>query len=115
VPVLVKPAADMRRIAAMIPGDWQNDGTQQTYVAYLFGGIAAQDLIEELPVKRQYIEFIHGNGAIVWNIRRENYNRSQITRLAGHPAYAAMTTRNVNTARKLAALCGWSPGDQSLT
>ena len=44
-------------------------------------------------------------GAIVWNIKRENYNRSQITKIAGHSSYARMTTRNVNTARKLAALC----------
>ena len=42
--------------------------------------------------------------AIVWNIKREHYNRSQITKITGHRSYARMTTRNVNTARKLAAL-----------
>jgi uncharacterized protein (DUF1697 family) len=44
-------------------------------------------------------------GAIVWNIKREDYHRSQINKIVGHSSYARMTTRNVNTARKLAALC----------
>ena len=41
----------------------------------------------------------------VFRFKRENYNRSQITKIVGHCSYARMTTRNVNTARKLAALC----------
>lgn len=104
VPTLVKTAAEMSAIAAAIPADWANDQTQQTYVAYLFADVDGPELIETLPVRMEYLTIFHTPGAIVWNIRRENYNKSHITKIAGHPAYARMTTRNVNSARKLAAL-----------
>ena len=61
--------------------------------------------MSDLPVKFEFLSIYHTPGAIVWNIKRENYNRSHITKIAGHSSYARMTTRNVNTARKLAAMC----------
>ena len=104
VPTLVKTSAEMIAIAESIPSEWGSDQGEQTYVAYLFGDVDRPGLVSELPIKRQYMSIFYTPGAIVWNIRRENYNRSQITKIAGHAAYASMTTRNVNTARKLAAL-----------
>ncbi len=59
-------------------------------------------------MKMEFLTIFYTPGAIVWNIRRENYNRSHITKIVGHSSYARMTTRNVNTARKLAALCAES-------
>lgn len=105
VPVLVKSADDMIQIAASIPPEWQNDQSQQTYVAYLFEEFAYEGLISELPVKKEFLQMHYCNQALVWNIKRENYNKSQITKIASHPAYGFMTTRNSNTARKLAELC----------
>jgi uncharacterized protein (DUF1697 family) len=104
IPTLVKTSAEMTNIQKSIPDDWANDATQQTYVAYLFSDIANPELIDELPIKRQFVEIIYAHEAIIWNIKRENYNRSQITKIANHPSYSRMTTRNVNTARKLAEL-----------
>jgi uncharacterized protein (DUF1697 family) len=105
IPTLVKTSTEMIQIADSIPSDWGSDEGQQTYVAYLFGDVDKPGLVSELPVKKQFMSIFHTPGAIVWNIRRENYNRSQITKIVGHSSYARMTTRNVNTARKLAALC----------
>jgi uncharacterized protein (DUF1697 family) len=42
------------------------------------------------------------NGAIIWNVQRENYNKSQLNKIISHKIYKDMTVRNVNTARHLA-------------
>jgi uncharacterized protein (DUF1697 family) len=105
IPTLVKTSAEMIEIAESIPSEWGSNDGEQTYVAYLFSDVDKPVLLSELPVKRQFMSIFYAPGAIVWNIKRDNYNRSQITKIAGHNSYARMTTRNVNTARKLAALC----------
>jgi uncharacterized protein (DUF1697 family) len=105
IPTLVKTAAEVIAIAESIPSGWGNNDGEQTYVAYLFSDVDKPSLVSELPVKRQFMSIFYAPGAIVWNIKREDYNRSQITKIVGHSSYARMTTRNVNTARQLAALC----------
>lgn len=105
VPTLVKTSTEMIEIAGSIPSEWGSNDGEQTYVAYLFSDVDEPSLVSELPVKRQFMSIFYAPGAIVWNIKREDYNRSQITKIVGHSSYARMTTRNVNTARKLAALC----------
>lgn len=105
IPTLFKTSSQIISIAASIPSEWANDQRQQTYVAYLFPDVDVPDLVSDLPVRFEFLTIYHTPGAIVWNIKREDYNRSHITRIAGHSSYARMTTRNVNTARKLAAMC----------
>ncbi len=105
IPALVKTSAEVIAIAESIPSEWGSNDREQTYVAYLFSDVDKPGLVSELPVKRQFMSIFYAPGAIVWNIKREDYNRSQITKIVGHSSYARMTTRNVNTARKLAALC----------
>ena len=105
IPALVKTSEEVIAIAESIPSEWGSNDGEQTYVAYLFSDVDKPGLVSELPVKRQFMSIFYAPGAVVWNIKRENYNRSQITRIVGHRSYARMTTRNVNTARKLAALC----------
>ena len=105
IPILIKTSVDMVNIAKSIPDYWKNDETQQTYIAYLFSDIATPELINELPIKKQYMEIKYAHGALIWNIKKENYNKSQITKIAGHSSYSKMTTRNANTARKLAEMC----------
>ena len=105
IPTLVKTSEEMQEIIKSIPNDWMNNESQQTYIAYLFKDVAYPELIEELPIKRQYIDIRYVHECIIWNIKREYYNKSQITKIANHKSYERMTTRNVNTARKLAELC----------
>jgi uncharacterized protein (DUF1697 family) len=105
ISILIKTSMDMVNIAKSIPNHWKNDETQQTYIAYLFSDIANPELINELPIKKQYMEIKYAHDAVIWNIKKENYNKSQITKIAGHSSYSKMTTRNANTARKLAEMC----------
>jgi uncharacterized protein (DUF1697 family) len=104
IPTLIKTSDEIELIRSAIPNDWENDKTQQTYIAYLFNDVARPELINELPIKKQYIDIRYAHEAIIWNIKRENYNKSQINKIINHPSYLRMTTRNVNTARKLAEL-----------
>lgn len=108
IPTLVKTSPEVIAIAESIPSEWGSNDGEQTYVAYLFSDVDNPSLVSELPVKTQFMSIFYTPGAIVWNIKREDYNRSQITKIVGHSSYARMTTRNVNTARKLAALCAES-------
>jgi uncharacterized protein (DUF1697 family) len=105
IPTLIKTSTEMIKIKDSIPKEWKNDETQQTYIAYLFSDVASPRLINELPIKRQFMEIKYAHKAIIWNIKRINYNKSQITKIVNHPAYNRMTTRNANTARKLAEMC----------
>jgi len=104
VAVLVKTSAEIVAIADAIPESWASGPGEQTYVAYLFEDFDDPSLVDDLPVKREYMSIFYTPGAIVWNIKRADYNRSHITKIATHPSYGSMTTRNVNTARKLARL-----------
>ena len=108
IPTLIKTSAEIVSIAESIPGEWESDASEQTYVAYLFSDVDKPGLVSELPVNMEFLSIYYTPGAIVWNIKREDYNRSHITKIAGHSSYARMTTRNVNTARKLAAMCAES-------
>jgi uncharacterized protein (DUF1697 family) len=105
IPTLIKTSAEIVSIAESIPSAWESGAGEQTYVAYLFSDVDKPGLVSELPVKMEFLTIYYTAGAIVWNIKREDYNRSHITKIAGHSSYARMTTRNVNTARKLAAMC----------
>ncbi len=102
VPILVKTETEMKRISAAIPREWQNDTRERTDVAYLFPEIDTEKIIDELPVKKEFIDIRYARGAIFWNIQRENIYKSQLAKLISHKLYKQMTIRNVNTARYLA-------------
>jgi len=102
IPALVRTVKDMRRIAKAIPKDWQNDDTYKTDVAYLFDEIDSRNIIDELPVNKEFVDIRYVKGALFWHVARKHYNKSRINKLIGHNAYTLMTIRNVNTARALA-------------
>lgn len=102
IPLLVKSHEQMRKIAAAVPADWKNDVDQRTDVAYLFADIDQPATVQQLPMKTEYVKIKYVPGALIWNIDRVNYGKSQLNKLIGHPLYQSMTVRNVNTARKLA-------------
>ncbi|TGL16355.1 DUF1697 domain-containing protein [Leptospira levettii] len=102
IPTIVKTEKEMKKIAKAIPENWQNDLTQRTDVAYLFPEFDSKSLIDELPIKKEFLEIRYVKGAIIWNIKRENVNKSHLAKLISHKLYQSMTIRNVNTARFLA-------------
>lgn len=102
IQTLVKSELEMQKIAEAIPNDWKNDTEHKTDVAYLFDEIDLEKTIDEIPIKKEYLDIRYTKGAIFWHIDRKNYNKSHINKLIGHKLYQFMTVRNVNTARFLA-------------
>lgn len=104
IPVLIKSVDDLKNITKNIPKDWKNNDIQRTDVAYLFPEIDSKKIIDELPVKKEFIDIRYTKGAIFWNVKRENVYKSQLAKLISDKLYKLMTVRNVNTARFLGAL-----------
>ena len=102
IPTLVKTEKEMIRIAEAVPRTWKNDAEQRTDVAYLFPEIDAKKIIDELPVKKEFIDVRYIKGAIFWNVKREDVYKSHLAKIISHKIYQFMTVRNVNTARYLA-------------
>ncbi|MDD5464021.1 MAG: DUF1697 domain-containing protein [Candidatus Moranbacteria bacterium] len=102
IQVLVKTEKEMQKIALAIPRDWHNDIEQKTDVAYLFADVDTRKIIDELPIKKEFVDMRYVKGAIFWNVKRKNYNKSHLNKIISHEAYKSMTVRNVNTARYLA-------------
>jgi len=98
IPFLVKTENEMKKIAGAIPKEWQNDSTHKTDVAYLFPEIDSKEILDELPVKKEFIDIRYVPGALFWNIDRNNYNKSNLNKIISHRVYQFMTVRNVNTA-----------------
>jgi uncharacterized protein (DUF1697 family) len=101
VQVLIKTAKEMKTIADAIPRQWENDSEQRSDVAYLFPEVDSAKTINELPVKKEFIDIRYVKGAIFWNVRRKDVNKSHLVKLIGHKLYQFMTVRNINTARYL--------------
>ncbi|MDD2734454.1 MAG: DUF1697 domain-containing protein [Desulfuromonadaceae bacterium] len=104
ISVLVKTVHELAHIAAQIPVNWENDTEQRTDIAYLFDEADTEDIINELPIRKEFLDVRYSTGALMWNVKRENYNKSQLNKIIGHRLYQYMTIRNVNTARYLAGL-----------
>lgn len=101
IPTLVKTEKEIVDIAEAIPKTWKNDTMQRTDVAFLFPEFDTKKTIDELPVRKEFIDVCYVKGAIYWNVKRENVYKSQLGKLIGHKLYKYMTVRNINTARAL--------------
>jgi len=104
IPVLVKSSLELSRIQAAIPTTWQNNDSQKTDVAYLFEEADTEATLDLLPIRRDFLDVRYVQGALLWNVSRQNYDKSHLNKLVSHALYQQMTVRNVNTARQLALL-----------
>ncbi len=99
---LVKTEREIMFIADAIPKNWKNNKEQRADVAYLFPEVDLKKTINDLPVKKEFIDVRYIKGAIFWNVKRENVYKSHLVKIIGHKLYKSMTVRNINTARYLA-------------
>jgi uncharacterized protein (DUF1697 family) len=101
IPVLVKTSREMKLIADSIPREWKNDNVEKSDIAYLFAEIDNAEIIDKLPIKREFLDIRYIKGAVFWNVKRKNYNKSNLNKIISSKYYKFMTVRNVNTARIL--------------
>ena len=102
IPTLIKTEKEIKEIAKAIPKTWKYDSEQYTQIAYLFPEVDSKNIIDEFPVQKEFIKMKYTKGAVIWNIKRENYNKSHLNYIFALKLYQYMTVRNVHTARSLA-------------
>lgn len=102
IPTIIKTTKEIKKISNAIPRTWQNNKVERSDVAYLFPEIDSRKTINELPIKKEFINIIYTKGAIFWNVNRKNYNKSHLNKIINNKLYQKMTVRNVNTTRYLA-------------
>lgn len=101
IDTLVKTHTQMRSVAQAIPNNWTNDLEWKTDIAYLFPAIDSPEILNLLPVRKEFLELRYVPGAAFWRVERKNIHKTNLNKLVGTKLYAQMTLRNVNTARFL--------------
>ncbi len=104
IPILIKTQQQIKAIEYAIPKNWYNDEVHKTDVAYLFSEADLPEIIDELPIKKEFVDIRYVQGALFYRVARADYNKSQLNKIIGHKLYKLMTIRNINTARKLAKI-----------
>ena len=102
--VVIREQADLQKIAKLIPHAWQNDKEQKTDILFLWKDFDNKNSLKLIKAVAGVDDLIYVSGAIVWHVKRENYNKSAMHKFAGTPLYKNMTARNVNTVRRLVKL-----------
>lgn len=104
IKTLIKNEDEIKKIANAIPREWENNSEQKTSIAYLFPEIDSTNTLNDLPIKKDFIDIRYIEGAIIWNVQKKNYNKSHLNKIVSSKLYQCMTVRNVNTARHLAGV-----------
>jgi len=99
---LIKTQSSIKKIYSSIPKNWKYNLEQYTQIAYLFPEIDSKEIINKFPIKKEFIEIKYIRGAIIWNVKKENYNKSHLNYVFNLELFQFMTIRNVNTAKFLA-------------
>lgn len=104
VPVVLRNFQQIRALCEAIPATWTNDTLQKTDVLFLWKAIDSRDILKKVVIKPEIENVLYIQGALVWNIGRENVTRGGALKLIKTELYRSMTVRNVNTLRKLYVL-----------
>jgi uncharacterized protein (DUF1697 family) len=68
---------------------------------FLWDEIDNKDILDKVVIKPDIENVLYIDGALVWNIGRENVTRGGGVKLIKTDLYRHMTVRNINTVRKL--------------
>jgi uncharacterized protein (DUF1697 family) len=104
MPVLLRSRENVQRLVEEIPAAWQNDSLQKTDVMFLWREIDSSSILDKIVINPELENVLYVDGALVWNIARENVTRGNGIKLIKTDLYRHMTIRNINTVRKLAEL-----------
>lgn len=99
--VVIKSAAQIKKLIEEIPENWTNDSKMRTDILFLFPEIDRSEVLNEIKSNPDFDNLRYFPGAVVWNVDRVNYNKSKLHDLIGSKIYKKTTIRNVNTVRKI--------------
>ena len=101
VPVVVRDQQNIAELCKKIPLNWTNDDQLRTDVMFLWQEIDSEDILDKIKINPEIENAIYFEGALVWNIGRQNVTRGAAIKLINTDVYKHMTIRNINTVRKL--------------
>ncbi len=101
VPVVLRDVANIQQLCDKIPDSWTNDTVQRTDVLFLWKELDDETILQKIQIKPDIEQVLYLDGALVWNIGRENVMRGGGLKLIKTDLYKHMTIRNINTVRKL--------------
>lgn len=104
IPVLLRDGHSIERVRQALPEHWVNDSTMKCDVMFLWDDVDDPAVLDRLAIKDGIDDVVYVPGALLWRVDRDHVTRSGMMKLAGTKLYSAMTIRNCNTVRKLAAL-----------
>ncbi len=102
--VILRDLQNISKLCREIPESWTNDKDQKTDVLFLWNEINNPDIINKVVINPAIENARYIDGALVWNIGRENVTRGGGVKLIKTDFYKHMTARNINTVRKLYGL-----------
>lgn len=104
IKVLLIDLKSIQKICDSVPKNWENNTDQRTDVLFLWKDYNKKSSLELIKTNSTVDNLIYIDGAIVWNIKRSNLNKSGLKKFIGTELYKNMTARNINTTRKLREL-----------
>jgi uncharacterized protein (DUF1697 family) len=107
--VVLRDSQNIKKLCAEIPKDWTNDKQQKTDVMFLWDEIDDEDILNKVKINPDIEKALYIDGALIWNIGRENVTRGGGVKLIKTDFYKHMTARNINTVRKLNELMRQEP------
>lgn len=104
VDTILRTDNNLEKVIKKVPSNWTNDKEQKTDVMFLWDEINNSDIIKKVKINPEIENTLYIDGALVWNIGRENVTRGGGIKLIKTDLYKKMTVRNINTVRKLYGL-----------
>ena len=101
VPAVVRDQQSIADLCKKIPLKWTNDGQLRTDVMFLWEEIDNKEILKKVKINPEIERLLYCEGALVWNIGRQNVSRGAAIKLINTDVYEHMTIRNINTVRKL--------------
>lgn len=104
ITIILRDSKNILDICQKVPSDWQNNLDQKTDVLFLQDEFCNKQTLDLIKINSNVDNLIYINGAIIWNINRDNYLKSGMNKFVGSLVYKNMTARNINTVRKLSQI-----------
>ncbi len=101
ISVVVRSHAQIKKVCTAIPDEWQNNAEQKTDVMFLWEAYDSKKSLSLVTINPDVDTVKYVAGAIVWHLKKSDYNKSGMHDIIGTELYKHVTVRNVNTVRKL--------------
>lgn len=99
--VVIRSLAEMEELVKSLPRSWKGDSDWRYNVIFLRHTIDSEDLLVDLPAKKDIEEIVYRPGALLWSALVSDINRTTWARFAARKMYQDTTVRNLNTTKKL--------------